>query len=560
MIKLKLRGNICSKCNSSNGSGADAKLRSDVEQIVKDFSDICTNLYESQENFFNMQQVTYSELVELRDNGELVSGKYYRIINYETIVSHSECRTTGHQFDIIVKALNENKLYEEACVAKHEGDTYFSNAKLEAWKIWYSLDNDISRFDWADSVNGKGVIYRMIDEWNNDVPYDFKNIQFKRYKVSSKVAYSSYLSVIENQYVGVPEDPSERTMQGLDNDVNDFKWFYTFSNLNDGVLTDKSLVDGEKCCNNKIGYYINNYNEGIQCINNFVLAHGSDIIDICQDVCGEDYQEDEINNISFNDFGSLSGYSTIFGGCNLVKSYSQFRSCIMIGEFDHSSLNYYFQSNTIISADFGLNEVLASSFCHNVIVCNKVKRNVFGSHFDNNIIKCEEFGSNRIGNSVNSNVISITGKFIYNEIQNSFRENEIISSSNFSYNRIGSYFSNNTINNGVGHLTTICGQIKNNVFDNIVLNCTISAMCEYIRIYNANSDAKFEGIDVKTIKGSQGSLLLLDNNSFFKTNETNNRRITIEEDINGNVVATWKNIGQTVGVYKAPGANTWTNI
>ena len=25
---------------------------------------------------------------------------------------------------------------------------------------------------------GKGVIYRMIDEWNNDVPYDFKNIMY----------------------------------------------------------------------------------------------------------------------------------------------------------------------------------------------------------------------------------------------------------------------------------------------------------------------------------------------------------------------------------------------
>lgn len=44
----------------------------------------------------------------------------------------------------------------------------------------YCFNNDTSRFAWADNVNGKGVIYRMIDEFNNDVPYDFKNIQFKR--------------------------------------------------------------------------------------------------------------------------------------------------------------------------------------------------------------------------------------------------------------------------------------------------------------------------------------------------------------------------------------------
>ena len=28
--------------------------------------------------------------------------------------------------------------------------------------------------------NGKGVIYYMKDEWNNECPYDFKNIQFIR--------------------------------------------------------------------------------------------------------------------------------------------------------------------------------------------------------------------------------------------------------------------------------------------------------------------------------------------------------------------------------------------
>ena len=57
---------------------------------------------------------------------------------------------------------------------------YFASSNLNAWKIWYCLDNDESRFVWADGENGSGVIYRMIDEWNNDCPYDFKNIQFNR--------------------------------------------------------------------------------------------------------------------------------------------------------------------------------------------------------------------------------------------------------------------------------------------------------------------------------------------------------------------------------------------
>lgn len=165
MIKLKLRGNICSKCNSSNSSGADAKLRSDVEQIVKDFSDICTNLYESQENFFNMQQVTYSELVELRDNGELVSGKYYRIIDYiATANSESGYTPTNVPLDIIIMALTEDTLCQEGYAVKRSGYTYSSNtndAFKQTIKIYYSLDNDIDEYDWADAENGKGVIYRM---------------------------------------------------------------------------------------------------------------------------------------------------------------------------------------------------------------------------------------------------------------------------------------------------------------------------------------------------------------------------------------------------------------
>jgi hypothetical protein len=38
------------------------------------------------------------------------------------------------------------------------------------------LDNDSSRFAWADTENGEGVIYYMKDEFNNECPYDFKNI------------------------------------------------------------------------------------------------------------------------------------------------------------------------------------------------------------------------------------------------------------------------------------------------------------------------------------------------------------------------------------------------
>ena len=127
-----------------------------------------------------MQNITYAELVALRDSASLVAGMKYRITNYACTTTQENTQSAGHPFDIIVTADSKNTLNEVARAIQHEGDTYFADCDLSAWKIWYCLDNDNTRFVWADSANGKGVIYRMIDEWNNDVPYDFKNIQFAR--------------------------------------------------------------------------------------------------------------------------------------------------------------------------------------------------------------------------------------------------------------------------------------------------------------------------------------------------------------------------------------------
>ena len=121
---------------------------------------------------------TYAELVALRNSSSLIAGMQYRITDYACTTTQASTQSAGHPFDIIVTADSENTLNEEARAIQHEGDTYFADCDLNAWKIWYCLDNDASRFAWADSANGKGVIYRMIDEWNNDVPYDFKNIMY----------------------------------------------------------------------------------------------------------------------------------------------------------------------------------------------------------------------------------------------------------------------------------------------------------------------------------------------------------------------------------------------
>ena len=136
-----------------------------------------------------MVETTYAELKNMRDNGTLTPGMWYRITDYVCTTTQSNTISAGNKFDIIVLATGTNSLSEQARAINHtplEGETdYFANSNLSAWKIWYCLDNDTNRFPWSDATNGKGVIYRMIDEWENDCEYDFKNIMYIRYKLNA---------------------------------------------------------------------------------------------------------------------------------------------------------------------------------------------------------------------------------------------------------------------------------------------------------------------------------------------------------------------------------------
>ena len=180
--------------------------------------------------------ITYNELKNLRDNSKLKPSQYYRITNFVTTVANDpEAQSAGHRFDIIVMASEKNKLQEECYAIQHEGDTYFANCNLAAWKIWYCLDNDNTKYAWADTAQGKGVIYRMIDEWQNDCPYDFKNVQFKRYwanGINITKNEGEPKNIILRGYYGTASNTGIFT-EGID--TNDSLFCFTFTRLNNIV-------------------------------------------------------------------------------------------------------------------------------------------------------------------------------------------------------------------------------------------------------------------------------------------------------------------------------------
>ena len=125
-----------------------------------------------------MNSGTYEQIKGWRDNGELKPGMLYGMTDYVTKVYSEDGSVSSaeHPFDLILFANTTNRLNENAFAIQHEGDEYFSDSKLNAWEIKYSLDNDDMRFEFVDYENGKGVIYYMKDEFNNEAPFDFKNI------------------------------------------------------------------------------------------------------------------------------------------------------------------------------------------------------------------------------------------------------------------------------------------------------------------------------------------------------------------------------------------------
>lgn len=120
-----------------------------------------------------------------------------------------------------------------------EGETY------QGWYLGHyygAFPVDITITKINNVSEHKGVIFRLIDEFGNDCPYDFKNIMFKRCRITdaSHVFNQYYLSTLVGQY--------GKESIYITVDENNFRYCFTFDH--DG--TDASL-DGDYH-NNRIAY------------------------------------------------------------------------------------------------------------------------------------------------------------------------------------------------------------------------------------------------------------------------------------------------------------------
>ena len=434
-----------------------------------------------------LKSMTYSQLVTAKGNSTLEPGMFYRITDYATTTTQPNTQSAGHNFDVVVLALANNKLSDDAYAMLHSGDTYFADSNLSAWRIKYTTDNDTSRFGWADTTNGKGVIYYMKDEYNNECPYDFKNIQFKRWAITRIENANNYtydvslMTELENAFVASSNggknfaakvaslDPSvaagwvgPSTGLTITRDENSSVWYYTFTGMlsTDGTtineiydISAKPFRLSSDCISWINQRSVNSLFDDV-CRDNVITPTSSDVGDspirlnntVFLNGLSYNYQTANSENPSTtiwvyatsicynNKIGAKSENNTIGNNCKsniceTIFSNNMFGNGVSYNHFGHNT------DNNIIAGNYYEN-VSSNGFGNNTI-SSDIGRNSFGHIFFHNVIG-KNFKYNTIGNDSQSNTIGDNDW--YNVIGNGCANN-----------RIPSNCSNNVLGNSVRH-------------------------------------------------------------------------------------------------------------
>ena len=431
-----------------------------------------------------IQHVTYAQLKTMRDSGTLVAGQWYRITDYMTTVSNDpEARSAGHPFDLLVMATSVNTLSEEAKAIKSSRDSngYFADANLNAWKVWYCLDNDTTRFQWADTENGKGVIWRMIDEWQNDCPYDFKNVQFKRYAITDDSPHGE-LEALNGKYYGYNGEMKDVHIE----DENDFVWAYTFTLIDENYeWVDYSIKkEGALDAGTDWGY-LKQFKIGRCEYNRIRNIYVAVTIDV------QCYRTLMLNNIvlisTISEENGLSGEMQLneFGTGNYNMTLKDNPEKNIFGSKCYNNIAGSY-SNT-----FGNN-------CNDNTFGNSCGGNTFGNNCDGNTFGNDcggntfgnDCGGNTFGNYCSSNTFG-NGCY-YNTFGNNFYSNTFGNDCND--NTFGNYCSSNTFGNSCG----------GNTFGNNCRYITVHNSVQYVAVTGGSTDSSYVQ-NAQILNGTHGS-------------------------------------------------------
>ncbi len=295
---------------------------------------------------------THAQLYALVSNEELIPGANYLISDYRTTYTQpvSNFAMQGDMEPLVVRAVSTSEFDPVAVSTLHPKDI-----------IYYDINSSQSRVPGCT----KGYIYRRIDTiLNNDLPFDFRQVKFRRWKITSAGSYpnSGYAS------------PQSTTFNGLSVDANDYNDYYFFNGL-------------------ASTYY-----------NNKIEANQSNLLAECNSVVDGGFQDNKVASaFKGNTISTDFKRNTIMGlfQFNIIRG--QCADNVFHTTVNNNYIDSYFQSN---------------------IFLGYFTTNVIGVHFKSNMLH-KSFMANTIGIYFRDNLIR--GSFTNNEIDDQFKLNEVLS-------------------------------------------------------------------------------------------------------------------------------------
>lgn len=182
--------------------------------------------------------VTYAELAALIAGADLIAGRKYLITDYQTVhtIPGTADTNTGSIEPLIVTASYNNQLSPIAISTSYPQDIVYYN--------YSNADTNV--------VNGatKGFIYRRIDtDHNVDVPFDYKAVKFRRWKLNVSAAWDIGTTYNATAVVLGADNNVYLSMKAgnTGNDpTTDLYWWYKFPFNNDEycALSSASISSG----------------------------------------------------------------------------------------------------------------------------------------------------------------------------------------------------------------------------------------------------------------------------------------------------------------------------
>lgn len=331
--------------------------------------------------------------------------------------------------------------------------------------------------------SGKGVIYYMKDEFNNECPYDFKNIQFKRYRIAHVYQTEPFDDWFCHEFTSFNQylQPTDESFTSyIDVDSATFCWCFTFNDFEDADASQPIDITLNTTINieDANGYGLEN------------IAHDNVIktLNVQQSIDEENlHMAQSLNNIVFTNYDDESTggvvnptfvtYYSVYGNTfkenchDITMSKQCYGNELDIGNYNYIFGKRCFNNKIGMSSD---NNVFFID-CYNNIFGTNVYDNLFYTFADNiignnfiNSQMCGEYSAGNVfGNDINNIVIQKEVRIIQCILGNYI--DSIFVESTETYHEIGKIAYCN-IESNVSHITL---KRSSNISQTIIQNVTI---------------------------------------------------------------------------------------